>query len=431
MLQDCLHKLYKHVKKITLNSCFLAFVIPPSPYSQTDINTLKKHFLSNITPQGAVMASPSQSHPNYYFHWVRDAAITMSLVEDWYEQDNNPNDKKRLKRYVDFVNTTQHAIPTPGYELLGEPKYYLDGTVYTGAWGRPQNDGPALRAITLIRFANTLLASPTEENYVTTHLYAPSLDYDAMGAIKRDLEYVASHWRNKSVDLWEESTGYHYFTSTQQKLALQMGARLAKRLNDPDASHYYDTQAKEVDSLLSLFIDHDMARLKASILQEGPDKTGNIDSSILLSLLDTALDDELDDSIIQNTVKALLSYFKQTYKINDGTDTILIGRYPNDTYDGYETNQLGNPWPLLTSTLAHYYYRLAHHYVQTHDDALAKQMIEKGDAILKRLKHYTSTLHLSEQLNRDTGVAQGANDLTWSYQALLKALEARKKVISA
>lgn len=42
---------------------------------------------------------------------------------------------------------------------LGEPKFNVDLTAFTGAWGRPQRDGPALRAIALIDFGNWLLVS--------------------------------------------------------------------------------------------------------------------------------------------------------------------------------------------------------------------------------------------------------------------------------
>lgn len=38
---------------------------------------------------------------------------------------------------------------------------------------------------------------------------------------------------------------------------------------------------------------------------------------------------------------------------------ILFGRYPGDTYDGYQTNSIGNPWFILTATMAEYYYTLA------------------------------------------------------------------------
>jgi hypothetical protein len=40
---------------------------------------------------------------------------------------------------------------------LGEPKFQIDGTRFNGAWGRPQRDGPALRAIALMSFSNWLI----------------------------------------------------------------------------------------------------------------------------------------------------------------------------------------------------------------------------------------------------------------------------------
>jgi glucoamylase len=40
---------------------------------------------------------------------------------------------------------------------LGEPKFQVDGTRFNGAWGRPQRDGPALRAIALMTFSNWLI----------------------------------------------------------------------------------------------------------------------------------------------------------------------------------------------------------------------------------------------------------------------------------
>jgi glucoamylase len=40
---------------------------------------------------------------------------------------------------------------------LAEPKYQVDGTRFNSAWGRPQRDGPALRAIALMTFSNWLI----------------------------------------------------------------------------------------------------------------------------------------------------------------------------------------------------------------------------------------------------------------------------------
>ena len=56
--------------------------------------------------------------------------------------------------------------------------------------------------------------------------------------------------------------------------------------------------------------------------------------------------------------------FTKLYSINKKGKVIGpgIGRYPEDTYDGYdgyESRGLGNPWFLLNHGMAEYFYRLA------------------------------------------------------------------------
>ena len=52
-----------------------------------------------------------------------------------------------------------------------------------------------------------------------------------------------------------------------------------------------------------------------------------------------------------------------------------------------------------------------------------------GDAFMRTIKYYTpSDGRLSEEFNRNTGVPQGAADLTWSYASLLTAAFARAEL---
>lgn len=48
--------------------------------------------LNNInrtdTKPGTVVASPQQDGPNYYFHWVRDAALAMDVVVSFYKNSS-------------------------------------------------------------------------------------------------------------------------------------------------------------------------------------------------------------------------------------------------------------------------------------------------------------------------------------------------------
>ena len=49
--------------------------------------------------------------------------------------------------YLQTVSNPSGGLSTGG---LGEPKFNVDETAFTGAWGRPQRDGPALRYSTYI-----------------------------------------------------------------------------------------------------------------------------------------------------------------------------------------------------------------------------------------------------------------------------------------
>lgn len=60
----------------------------------------------------------------------------------------------------------------------------LLGTRFNGAWGRPQRDGPALRAITLIEYCNWLL-DQGEDDKVSEVIWP---------VIANDISYVGQYW---------------------------------------------------------------------------------------------------------------------------------------------------------------------------------------------------------------------------------------------
>jgi glucoamylase len=67
---------------------------------------------------------------------------------------------------------------------MGEPKYIVDGTRYNENWGRPQRDGPALRAIALITYSNWLISNGQEDEAKTI----------IWPIISNDLSYVGQYW---------------------------------------------------------------------------------------------------------------------------------------------------------------------------------------------------------------------------------------------
>lgn len=114
-----------------------------------------------------------------------------------------------------------------------EPKFNVDGSVYSGPWGRPQNDGPAIRASTLSQFAQTLNIQKKIQK-----LYRA--EFPATSPIKRDLEYVAKEWAKKCFDIWEEIQGEHFYTLVQSYSALKIGGEIAKLMKDDGAIEWYD-----------------------------------------------------------------------------------------------------------------------------------------------------------------------------------------------
>lgn len=120
---------------------------------------------------------------------------------------------------------------------LGEPKFEVDGKAFTGNWGRPQRDGPALRAITISNFINTEVK------------YNSSVSFDTYrdifnNIVRYDLDYVAAYWHQDGFDLWEEIKGKHFYTFMVQYSSLVAGSKIAKSMGYRDAASYYATQAE-------------------------------------------------------------------------------------------------------------------------------------------------------------------------------------------
>lgn len=53
---------------------------------------------------------------------------------------------------------------------LAEPKFEVNLTPFTGAWGRPQRDGPALRATAMIAYSRYLIVRQKSLNSQTACL---------------------------------------------------------------------------------------------------------------------------------------------------------------------------------------------------------------------------------------------------------------------
>lgn len=393
--------------------------------------------LQNISPAdalpGAVIAAPTRENPNYYYHWVRDAGLVITAMTQQYELSRDPVLKSALNRkfteYLSFSDRIQRTRTLTG---LGEPKFNVDGSAYNDPWGRPQNDSPALRAVSLIRWAQILIAEGRID-FVRARLYTSQLPADSV--IKRDLEYVSHHWREPSFDLWEEVKGDHFYTRMVQRRAMIEGAELASTLGDAGAANWYASQAKEIENTIADFWDAQRGYFVATRNQvEGLSyKSSGLDTAVILGLLHGSVDDgflPFTDRRVQATLNQLTHVFAQTYTINRRSQIpgVAVGRYPEDLYGGSNFNA-GNPWPLCTLAIAEAYYHSARELQRNGNKGRAAEATSIADQFVARVKYHAhADGSLNEQIDRNSGYMTSVDDLTWNYAAILTAAAARNAV---
>ncbi|KAJ9474248.1 Glucoamylase, intracellular sporulation-specific [Pseudozyma hubeiensis] len=398
---------------------------------------------------GAVIASPSTVGPNYFYSWVRDAALTMKVVVS-----QSTLDRTLMTNYANAEKVHQQNAAQSS-SSQGEPKFNVDASLFTGPWGRPQNDGPALRASTLMAFAKRI---GLNDAFTTGTLYKS--DLSAGSLIKTDLEYVAHHWQDSSFDLWEEVQATHFFTLMVQYRSMVDGAKFATAMNDPGAASYYNQQASAILSKLQSFWDSTNNRIQA---YQGVSNRNGIDCSVLLGALkgwdttdtsaavNSTLFGPASDKLLA-THKAYVDSFRSLYAINNNAAApaaVGTGRYPSDVYNGDGTSQ-GNPWYICTlaaaevlntaisvagtrgnlavSSISLPFYKQFSNSASTGTFASGSSQYNALTSGMKAMangfvdivnQHAWGNGSLNEEFNRDNGFNQGARDLTWSYAAFV------------
>ncbi|WVR08136.1 hypothetical protein IAU60_005182 [Kwoniella sp. DSM 27419] len=356
--------------------------------------------LANIGPpagaaDGLVIASPSHGErsdlPDYYFTWTRDSALVFSSLHSKWLSDNStdPLYETLFRTYI-ASQTEIQSVEGPSGNLwtggLNEPKFYVNKSAFTGSWGRPQRDGPALRALAIIPYAHMILnrGYPLDVDYVKKHLYDPKKMMSPGNTIKNDLEEVTHGWWKGGFDLWEEVNGQHLFTLLASQRALEAGAVLAFRLRDPGAAAFYQEQVDAIHSVIEQFWDGDKAYYRSSLNHLNLTRTGMdwvqqepvsesqwparewLDCSIPLSIIhagspapvnpssqDQLLFDPTNARVLSTIYQYILS-FDKLYGINYGspwTDGWAVGRYKEDVYDGVRKSE-ADPWFICTHSVA-------------------------------------------------------------------------------
>ena len=283
------------------------------------------------------------------------------------------------QQLIQQVSSPSGTVSTGG---LAEPKFNIDETAFTDSWGmfkhprcsqllspeinsgRPQRDGPALRATALIIYANWLIANDNT-SWVAQNLWP---------VLKLDLDYVQNNWNRStcvsapsftlrlltysSFDLWEEINSSSFFTTAVQHRALREGVALAQKLGQTDVISEYNDQAANLLCFQQVRVSHTIYRLCRLPTPEtykntagsyftantGGGRSG-IDSNTILTSIhlfdptagcDAATFQPCSDVALSN-LKIYVDSFRSIYSINSGiavNAAVATGRYPEDVYYG-------------------------------------------------------------------------------------------------
>ncbi|KAG9235112.1 glycoside hydrolase family 15 protein [Amylocarpus encephaloides] len=416
------------------------------------------HILCNIGASGAcvpgagsgfVIAGPGQDNPNYFYTWTRDAALVFKCLVDTFIDQYSSSLQILIENYITAQARLQ-TVQNPSGGLssggLGEPKFNADGSAFTGSWGRPQRDGPALRATALITYAKWLVSN----GYSST---AKSLVWPV---IQNDLSYVSQYWNNTGFDLWEEVSGSSFFTIAAQHRALVEGSALAGQLGT--SCTHCDSQAPQALCFLQRFWTSKGYILANINANDG--RTAKDANTLLASIhgfdpsigCDAATFQPCSDRALANH-KVVSDSFRSVYSINSGIpggQAVSVGRYPEDVYYG------GNPWYLCSLAAAEQLFDALYTWnkqgfmtitavslpffrdfsasvaIGTFASSsntyigLFNAIQTYADGYLVVIENYAQANgSLSEQFSKYDGHPLSAYDLTWSYAAFLTAAARR------
>ncbi|KAI1745469.1 family 15 glycosyl hydrolase [Xylaria scruposa] len=404
---------------------------------------------------GLVIASPSKDSPDYWYTWSRDAALVLKAVVERFAHKYDGSLQTEIVNYI-VAQAKLQTVSNPSGSLsdgrgLGEPKFNVDGSAFTGSWGRPQRDGPALRAITMIGYSKWLV----QNGYTST---ATNLIWPI---IRNDLAYVAQYWNQTGFDLWEEVQGSSFFTVSAQHRALIEGSALAKTLGS--SCNACDAVAPQVLCFLQTFWSSSSGYALANInVNNGRSAK---DANVILGSIhnfdpalkcDAATFQPCSDRALASH-KVIVDSFRSIYNINSGISAgsaVAVGRYPEDVYYN------GNPWYLNTLAAAEQLYDALYVWqttgsvtVTSTSLAFFKALVPSvtagtyasssstytsiynavflyADGFIDKVSQYAaSNGSLAEQYDRNSGVPLSARDLTWSYASFLTAVARRAGVV--
>jgi glucoamylase len=409
-------------------------------------------FAQTIVPhKGSIVASPVlgsyDPEPDYFFHWYRDAAVVVEALRVLFEDTDAA--RNTVVHFADFVRfslslqeldgrslsgstewrsavaldfrkflrSNEDLASVHGDAVSGETRVNPDGTLDISSWPRPQNDGPALRALTLLRWLQ-LVRSDTEL----------SIAVDAL--LRADLRFTRAHWRESCFDIWEEEKGRHYYTLRVTAAALEGGAGWFAQQGDGPAAAGCRADAVQILRLLDGYWREDLQFYRSRVLDGNAISAKELDISVIMAALHSAgsgATHSVRDPRMHATLARLETLFDAEYAINQtraANRAPAMGRYAQDVYFS------GGAYYFSTLAAAEFCFRAAACDPSATGLPGTQALFDHGDAFLETVRAFTPPSgELSEQFDQRTGEQKSAQQLAWSYAAFITCVAARREVI--
>jgi glucoamylase len=454
--------------------------------SATHLVKERRGFGQTIRPApGSVVASPAlgswDPDPDYFFHWLRDSALVvdalrhviaegafvgegLSCFKEFiaFSLSLNRLDGAGFLRlagdfrknvepfFLQFVRDDSDLQKITGDRVLGEPRFNPDATLDISKWSRPQHDGPARRALALMRFWP--LAGLDDATRASMR-----------ALILTDLCFILRHWREPCFDMWEEELGHHHSTRLMHHAALADGASwMEEAVVDEARANTFRDAAREIAKTLDEYWNPEKGFYTSRRGVENGVSGKELDFATILAVIHAAREEgahSVLDPRIMATLARLEELFATTYPINRGrADSFgpAMGRYAGDRYFS------GGAYYLSTLGAAEFYYALAEAALrgefpvtednkefllklnagdeslalvspaQDHRERRFAALLRRGDQFMATVAAYTpASGELSEQFDQATGVQTSAKSLAWSHAALITAFARRKAAVRA
>ena len=398
--------------------------------------------------RGAIVASPALADydpdPDYFFHWFRDSAVVIDalrlLVRDGSAAAGAPAafaDFVRFSRslgsldgralaadplwrarvapgFVRYLRQNAELAAVRGDAVGAETRVNADGTLDISRWARPQHDGPALRALAVLRWIG--------EAGVDNAGLGADVAAEASELLRSDLEFALHHWDRPSFDIWEEELGRHYYTASVAAAALSAGAAWLRAGGDAATSEACREAAAAIGHQLDGFWLADAGHYGSRLPGPGGRSAKALDISVILAAIHAGgrrAQHSVDDPRMQATLGRLEALFDATYPINRDRGTLgpAMGRYAGDVYYS------GGAYYFSTLGAAEFCFRAA--------AAGGRDWIDRGDAYLATVQRFTPAGgEMSEQFDQRTGAPTSARHLAWSYAAFITCVAARRAAVA-